>query len=73
MEEDPEGAIIAMKAKDQRENLSPFRGGGRGHYKKRHIRDILGRTKKNSVFIIYLLEDEHELSLGMLDTSPTYL
>ena len=28
---------------------------------------------ENSVFIIYLLEDEHELSLGMLDTSPTYL
>ena len=28
---------------------------------------------KNSVFIIYLLEDEQELSLGMLDTSPTYL
>ena len=28
---------------------------------------------KNSVFIIYLLEDEQELSLGMLDTSSTYL
>ena len=28
---------------------------------------------KNSVFIIYLLEDEQELSLGMLDTFPTYL
>ena len=28
---------------------------------------------KNSVFIIYLLEDEQELSLGMRDTSPTYL
>ena len=28
---------------------------------------------KNYVFIIYLLEDEHELSLGMLNTSPTYL
>ena len=28
---------------------------------------------KNSVFIIYLLEDEQELSLGMLDMSPTYL
>ena len=28
---------------------------------------------KNSVFIIYLLDDEQELSLGMLDTSPTYL
>ena len=28
---------------------------------------------KNSFFIIYLLEDEQELSLGMLDTSPTYL
>ena len=24
-------------------------------------------------FIVYLLEDEQELSLGMLDTSPTYL
>ena len=28
---------------------------------------------KNSVFIIYLLEDEQELSLRLLDTSPTYL
>jgi hypothetical protein len=29
---------------------------------------------KNYSFIItYLLEDEHELSLGMLDTSPKYL
>ena len=28
---------------------------------------------KNSPFIIYLLEDEQELSLGMPDTSPTYL
>ena len=28
---------------------------------------------KNSVFIIYLPEDEQELCLGMLDTSPTYL
>ena len=28
---------------------------------------------KNSVFIIYVLEDEQELSLGMIDTSPTYL
>ena len=26
MEEDPGGAIIAMKAKDQRGNLSPSRG-----------------------------------------------
>ena len=26
MEEDPGGAIIAMKAKDQRENLSPSGG-----------------------------------------------
>ena len=26
MEEDPGGAIIAMKIKDQRENLSPSRG-----------------------------------------------
>ena len=26
MEEDPGGAIIAMKAKDQMENLSPSRG-----------------------------------------------
>ena len=25
------------------------------------------------LFIIYLLEDEQELSLGMPDTSPTYL
>ena len=29
--------------------------------------------KKLSVFIVYLLEDEQELSLGMLDTSQTYL
>ena len=28
---------------------------------------------KNSFFITYLLEDEQELSLGMPDTSPTYL
>ena len=28
---------------------------------------------KNFFFIIYLLEDEQELSLGMLDTSPMYL
>ena len=28
---------------------------------------------QNSVFIIHLLEDEQELSLGMLDTSPMYL
>ena len=28
---------------------------------------------QNLFFIIYLLEDEQELSLGMLDTSPTYL
>ena len=28
---------------------------------------------KNYLFIIYLLEDEQELSLGMLYTSPTYL
>ena len=39
--------------------------------------NILATIKKitliNSVFIIYLLEDEQELSLGMLDTSPTYL
>ena len=28
---------------------------------------------KKYLFIIYLLEDEQELSLGMLDTSPTYL
>ena len=29
--------------------------------------------RQNFVFIIYLLEDEQELSLGMLDTSPMYL
>ena len=28
---------------------------------------------QNSVSIIYLLEDEQELILGMLDTSPMYL
>ena len=29
--------------------------------------------KKIIFFIIYLLEDKHELRLGMLDTSPMYL
>ena len=29
--------------------------------------------QKLSVFIVYLLEDDKELSLGMLDTSQTYL
>jgi hypothetical protein len=29
--------------------------------------------KNNSFVITYLLEDEQELSLGMLDTSPMYL
>ena len=28
---------------------------------------------KNSVFTIYLLEDEQEIKLGDADTSPTYL
>ena len=30
-------------------------------------------TSKIILFITYLLEDEQELSLGMLDTSETYL
>ena len=42
--------------------------------KKITLRIMLGSIHiKNSIFIIYLLEDEQELSLGMLDTSPTYL
>ena len=42
--------------------------------KKITLRITLGSIPhQNSVFIIYLLEDEQELSLGMLDTSPTYL
>ena len=42
--------------------------------KKNHIEIMPSSTRiKNSVFIIYLLEDEQELSLGMLDMSPTYL
>ena len=44
------------------------------HNKKITLRIMLGSIPHpNSVFIIYLLEDEHELSLGMLDTSPTHL
>ena len=35
--------------------------------------NMLGSNIKKIVFIIYLLEDEHELSLGMLHTFPTYL
>ena len=35
--------------------------------------DLIAFHIKNSIFIIYLLEDEQELSLGMLDTSQTYL
>ena len=41
--------------------------------KKNYIEIMPSSTPQNSVFIIYLLEDEQELSLGMLDTSPTYL
>ena len=39
------------------------------------IKDCVGSMslQKLSVFIVYLLEDEQELSLGMLDTSQTYL
>ena len=42
--------------------------------KKITLINMLGSIPhQNSVFIIYILEDEQELSLGMLDTSPTYL
>ena len=42
--------------------------------RKEYMKNMLGSiTHQNSIFIIYLLEDEQELSLGMLDTSPTYL
>ena len=35
--------------------------------KKRNVMSMLGNIpRQNSVFIIYLLKDEHELSLGML-------
>ena len=41
---------------------------------KNYIEIMLGSIPhKKSVFIIYLLEDEQELSLGMLDMSATYL
>ena len=38
MEEDPGGAIIVMKAKDQRENLSPFRG--RSWWRKHKVENL---------------------------------
>ena len=43
--------------------------------KKNYIKIMPSSTshKKIIFFIIYLLEDEQELSLGMLDTSQTYL
>ena len=42
--------------------------------KKITLRIMLGTIPHQKFFfIIYLLEDEQELSLGMLDTSPTYL
>ena len=42
--------------------------------KKITLRIMLGSIPHKKIdFIIYLLEDEQELSLGMLDTSPTYL
>ena len=38
------------------------------------LRIMLGSIPhRNSFFIIYLLKDEQELSLRMLDTSPMYL
>ena len=45
------------------------------HNKEDHIDKYVRQhsTSKKSVFIIYLLEDEQELSLEMLDTSPMYL
>ena len=42
--------------------------------KKIYIEIMLKYHSASKIFfIIYLLEDEQELSLGMLDTSPTYL
>ena len=42
--------------------------------KKNYIEIMPSSTPhQKSFFIIYLLEDEQELSLGMSDTSPTYL
>ena len=42
--------------------------------KKNYIEIMPSSTQhKKFFFIIYLLEDEQELSLGMPDTSPTYL
>ena len=45
------------------------------HNKENYIEEYARKhsTSKILFFIIYLLEDEQELSLGMLDTSPTYL
>ena len=42
------------------------------HNKENYIEKVAFHIK-NSVFIIYLLEHEQELNLGMLDTSPAYL
>jgi len=42
--------------------------------KKNYIEIMPSSTPHQKFFfIIYLLKDEQELSLGMLDTSPTYL
>ena len=44
------------------------------YHKKNYIEIMPSRTPHQKFFfIIYLLEDEQELSLGMLDTSPMYL
>ena len=44
------------------------------HNKQNYIENMLGSIPHQKFcFFIYLLEDEQELSLGMLDTSPTYL
>ena len=40
---------------------------------KNYIEIMPSSIPRQKKFIIYLLEDEQELSLGMLDTSPTYL
>ena len=42
--------------------------------RKDYVMNMLGSiSHQKFFFIIYLLEDEKELSLAMLDTSPTYL
>ena len=55
--------------------LESFRSEHSCHNEENYIEKLywLAFHIKNSFFIIYLLEDEQELSMGMLDTTPTYL